>query len=345
LIDATPEGPSLLAPPYLYHPGPRGLTNRIDAIPESGVAGSDYETLKQQLLDPYSIEMAVLSFNSGFEVALPNVELSTECARAANRWSAERWLSRDDRRLFGSILMPTQQPEAAAAEIRQWADHPRMVEALLVVNGLGLPFGHPAYHPIYQAAAETGMPIGVHIGGDVNLQGTWTHVSAGGICTTRMERHVVQTQALWHYLLSLLVHGVFEKYPALHVVLKETGVAWLPGLIAELDRIEPQLRAESSWIRKRPSDYIRDHIRVTTHPIDDLGGRGRLTELLESVGWMEEILAFSSDYPHHDTDDPGFAARQFPDEWLPRIFYDNAAALYGEKLTATREAEVVPSST
>ena len=327
-IAAHPEGTRTLLPPLLYQPGPHGMSNRVDAIPPEGVAGSSYEMLRDQLLDPFAIETAVLSFNSGFEVAVPNVELSTELARAANRWSSERWLSNGDPRLAGSILLPTQLPQEAAAEIRKWADDPRMVEALLVVNGVGVPFGHPVYHPIYEAAEEAGLPVGIHIGGDVLLQGTSTHISAAGIPQTRLERHVLQIQPLMHYMLSFIVHGVFERYPSLHVVIKETGIAWLPAMLAELSALEPALRAESDWVRRPPAQYIRDHMRFTTHPLDDPGDRATLQALLESVEWIDEVLVFSSDYPHHDADDPDYLARRLPQEWLPRIFYDNAASIY-----------------
>ena len=113
--------------------------------------------MNEQLLDPFRIERAVLQYGaSGFIGALSNPYFATEIARAANDWSIDHWLSRDDSRLYGAVLVATQQPDEAAAEVRRVGAHPRMAEVLLASSGLGKPFGHPAYHAIYEAAVEMG---------------------------------------------------------------------------------------------------------------------------------------------------------------------------------------------
>ena len=55
------------------------------------------------------------------------------------------------------------------AEIRRAGAHERMVGIALGANGLGLPFGHPAYHPIYEAASEMKLPILIQVGLDLGF--------------------------------------------------------------------------------------------------------------------------------------------------------------------------------
>jgi len=44
----------------------------------------------------------------------------------------------------------------------------------------------------------------------------------------------------------------------------------------------------------------------------------------------DQILCFSSDFPHWDFDDPARALpSRLPQEMKQRIFYDNAAEIYG----------------
>jgi uncharacterized protein len=320
-----------LAPPAIFNPAPNGITSRLDAFPAGGgPPGSDLELMRRQLLDPFRLSHAVLSFDTGPQPAIANRELSVELGRALNRWSIDHWLSGQDDRLYGSLLVNTQLPEAGAADIREFGRHPRMCEALLLANGLGKPFGHPVYDPIFRAAAEMDLPVAIHIGGDTFLPaGTGTHTAAGGLPNTRFERHSLQMQPVQHYLASLVVHGVFERYPGLRLIVKETGIAWLPWFLWELDAAEPILRRESSHVRRRPSEYLRRRMWVTTQPLEEPGRSEDLVELLESIGGVEDMLCFSTDYPHHDTDDPDHVARRLPPAWWESVFHRNALRAYG----------------
>ena len=106
---------------------------------------------------------------------------------------------------------------------------------------------------------------------------------------------------------SLVLEGVFERFPKLKVVMIEGGFAWLPSLSWRLDRLFDRMRAEVRHLRRRPSEYIRDHIWLTTQPMEEPESRQHLNETMSAVGW--DRLLFASDYPHWDFDDP---FRAFP---------------------------------
>ena len=195
-------------------------------------------------------------------------------------------MSREDARIGGSILVPTQLPEDGGAEMSRLAGNERFVEALLVTNGLGEPFGHPVYHPIYAAAAEAGLPIGVHLGGD-----SWTHtshMSAGGLPSARFEYHTVANHAAMGHLTSFITHGVFERFPTLKLLIIESGVSWVPWLFWQLDRMYEIYRRESSWVRRLPTEYLRDHIRLSTQPLEDPPRHEQLVRVFEAIGGMDE---------------------------------------------------------
>jgi predicted TIM-barrel fold metal-dependent hydrolase len=324
---ALPGGRTLsLIQPQQYFPTADGVY-RLDAVPPSGgPPASDYETLRAQLLDGLNIEHAVLSYDIGLNAGLRNIYLATALVSAMNDWSIDRWLSLGDARLYGALLVPTQSPTDAAKEVRRLGKHPRMAEVLLVINGLGKPFGHPIYHPIYKAAAEVGLPVAIHIGGDLAPAYLGT---AGGILGSRFERHVNISQPIHNHLASFISHGVFEKFSDLHLILVEVGVAWIPWVLQELDAHYESLRRESPWVKRLPSDYFREHVRVTTQPLEMTPKRSQLIEYLEAFGGMEDILCFSTDYPHWDADDPTYIATRLPPAWLEKVFYKNACKLYG----------------
>jgi uncharacterized protein len=323
-------GRSRLEPSLLFSPLPNGFTNRIDSIPPSGgPPASEYEFMAEQLLDPFSMRRIVVSFEIGLQPAVTNVEFAAELTKAVNRWQVDYWMSIPDDRVYGSLLLNTQQPELAAEEIRAYAGHPKIAEALLVVNGAGKPFGHPVYHPVYEAAAEVGMPVGIHTVGDTTPFGSLTHTSAGGLPNTRFERRSLMAQPVHHYWSSFVVHGVFEKWPSLHLLLKETGVTGWVALLWELDACYDLLRRESSWVRRLPSEYFREHAMLSTQPLDEPADSDDLIEVLESQGGWENSLCFATDYPHHDTDDPNYIARRIPEAWWDKVFYENAVRAYG----------------
>lgn len=311
------------APVVRYH-HISGVNKRTDAFPErGGPAGSDYDTTREQWLDRYPVRRAVLTFDIGDVGGIPNPYLASAMCRAANDWSLARWIDEpQDSRLYTSGLVPTQIVHDGVREIQRLAEHPRVVEALLISNGLGLPFGHPAYHDLYAAAQDCGLPIAMHNGGDL-----WhgaTQAIAGGIPHTRFELHTLSPQHSMTHLASFVAHGVFEKFPRLKVMVVEAGVAWLPWMMWGLDRHYASLRRESPLVKRLPSEYLREHVRLSTQPLEVSDSRSELLDVLEAAGGIDDMLVFASDYPHWDSDDPAYIQRRIPESWWPKVFHDNA---------------------
>jgi uncharacterized protein len=314
-----------LDPPNLTYPNVTGVNKRLDTFPPTGgPPGSDYATLKEQLLDKHNVTAVVLSFDTGQNAAVRNPYFAVESARAANDWTIDRWLDGRDDRLYGAMLTANAVPEEAAKEVRRIGRHPRIVEVLMDANPLGIPFGHPIYDPIHKAAAEMGLPITFHIGMDGYGVASPT---AGGLPGSRLEFHSLLPQGMIHNLVSFITHGVFEKYPSLKLSIVEAGVAWLPWLLWSLDSNYRLMKLETPWVKRRPSEYIFEHVRMTTQPFEDTPDGSQLTDMLETIDGVEGLLCFASDYPHWDADDPYYVARKLPASWLPKIFFENALNL------------------
>jgi predicted TIM-barrel fold metal-dependent hydrolase len=95
---------------------------------------------------------------------MPSPYRAAALARAHNDWIRERWLA-EEPRLRGSIVCPTQDPVAAAAEIRRCAENQRFAQVILV-GGSERPYGEPRHLPIFEAAAECGLPVAIHSGAE-----------------------------------------------------------------------------------------------------------------------------------------------------------------------------------
>ena len=84
---------------------------------------------------------------------------------------------------------------------------------------------------------------------------------------------------------------------------------------------------ETPKLKRLPSDYVREHIFLTTQPIEETDRPEQFLQVLEMINAPKNIL-FSSDYPHWDFDHPRMAFPPLPRETKQRIFPDNAAALH-----------------
>ena len=128
-------------------------------------------------------------------------------------------------------------------------------------------------------------------------------------------------------MVSFITEGVFERYPRFTVVLVEGGVAWLAPLIWRLTDHWRSMRSEVPWMDKPPLHYLHRNVRLTTQPMENPDDPAHLAALLRNID-ADQVLMYSSDYPHFDFDSPTVIARRLPADMHHRVFYANAACLY-----------------
>jgi predicted TIM-barrel fold metal-dependent hydrolase len=81
-------------------------------------------------------------------------------------------------------------------------------------------------------------------------------------------------------------------------------------------------------LKRAPSEYLRDHVWISTQPMEEPEDKAHLADIIEWIG--EDKVMFASDYPHWDFDDPFIAVPAGLGEARRRkIFSGNAMALYG----------------
>ncbi len=314
-----------------YSGGGRGFFSnpihgsRLDAkTPDGGPAGSDPDFLRKQLIDEFGIAYAIL-LPRAFANQHPDPDMGSALAAAHNDWLADTWLSKynHDGVFKGSIWVNTQDPIAAAKEIERWAGHPHFIQ-VMTDSGARAPFGQRQYYPIYEACERHGLKFNIHPGTD----GMGINVQPGpGYPTHYIEWHTGLALAFQAHLISFLTEGVFEKFPGFKVVFTEGGVAWLPPLMWRLDMEWKSLRSEVPWVLKPPSEYIRDHVRFSSQPIEKPENPVWLLQIFEMMD-AEHILMFASDYPHWDFDSPTHAFPKMPESLHRRIFTENAREWY-----------------
>jgi predicted TIM-barrel fold metal-dependent hydrolase len=182
--------------------------------------------------------------------------------------------------------------------------------------------GRRRYWPIYERAQELGLPLGIHVGGYGGHAPT-----GGGWPSYYCEEHQSNAHTMGSMLTSLVLEGIPERFPKLKIVFIEGGFGWIPSTMWRMDRHFDRFRSEVPHLKRRPSEYVKEHFWFTTQPIDEPDEARHLRSLIEWVG--VDRLLFSSDYPHWDFDDPRFAFKTpLTEIERGKIFSSNARAVY-----------------
>lgn len=318
----------------LTPPGGPGYSNpvshqgiaRNDAIPENGLPGSSYELMEAQLFGDFGVDFAVLTgpIINDLLARHPNVHYAKAAVEAFNDWQIDRWLDRDDR-FLGSIMVAPSDPVHAQQEIKRVGSHDQMVQVMLP-GAHEAPYGAPQYWPIYEAAAAASLPIAVH-STSANSGLAWAPCTGAGVPRSYMSKHVLMRAPGMGQLVSTVTEGVFVEYPDLDWIYLEQGIAWLPFVYWLMDKNWKGLKDTVPWLERRPTEYIRDNVWFSTQPMPEPEKPEFLPMLLEMIH-AEDVLVFSSDYPHWDNDDPKAVFNGLGEELRTQIMGENAREIY-----------------
>ncbi len=312
--------------------------SRKDAYTDDGGApGSDPAFMKKQLLDQNGISYAVLT--TGIEISLnPDPDYANAVASAYNDYTIDHWLSYSPQ-FKGSILINNTDPVAAAKEIDRLGSHPDMVQIIMTSASRAL-YGQRFFHPIYEAAERNGLPIGIHPGGEG--RGIAPAVTNAGYPTRYLEWHNILPIGYMAHINSLVCEGVFAKFPQLKFIAIEGGVAWLPHLMWRMDKNYKALRDTVPWLKRLPSEYVKEHLYLTTQPIEEPQEPKHMEQILTMIDAQNTVM-FSSDYPHWDYDNPLMALPPLPKEMKRNIMGHTAARLFGLDIPSVTSNEEVSS--
>lgn len=297
------------------------LTGRSRAAVSSGPPPASAVGVVQREVLTSDVDAAVLC--SPYPVdSIRNPDAAVALASAVNDWQIKEWLDKEPR-LKASIVVPIQIPDLAIREIERVASHPGFVQVALPIR-TPHPLGSRIYHGVWEAIARNNLVAGLQFGGVPGVPPT-----PQGWPSYFIEEYVDMAGVFATQVTSIVCEGVFDRCPTLKVALIESGFTWLAPHMWRFDKEWKNLRRLVPWVRRAPSEYIREHFRLTVQPLD---GPTSTKQLLEVVGQLgsDDMLMYASHFPRvHAADAEETLIQHLPESLARKVRSENARALYG----------------
>jgi len=308
----------------LATPGARfSDTGAFRPLEQAQPGGSDPDARLADM-DAEGIDQAVLYPSVGLYFwALDDAAAAVAIARAYNDWLAG-YCAATRRRLFGSAMLPMQDPAAAATELRRAATDLGFTAAFVRPNPCcGRSLADRAFDPVWSAATELDVAIGIHEGSSVILPTLGSDRPFNPLVLHATSHSFEEMLAY----AQMAAFGVFDRHPMLKVVFLESSGGWVPFWLERLDEQAESFGGFCPDMSLKPSEYFARQCWVSFEVEE------RTLPLLAPFVGPDRIV-WGSDYPHHDATFPGAVAAlrrtiaPCPPRTQARVLGLNAASVY-----------------
>ena len=276
---------------------------------------TDFGDRRLDAMDRAGIERCVLSLSG------PGVQIERDAAVARRKASEVNDLlageiQKRPGRYSGFAHLPMQDVAAAAGELERCVRDLGFCGALINGHTNGQYLDDPVFYPFWARVEETGAPIYLHPADPVS---TYPAIAGCDGLKRAMWEWGVETGS---HALRLVLGGVFDRFPNVTLVLGHLGET-LPYL---LWRFDSRAKIYGLKLKKRPSEYIREHTCVTT------SGMFSAAPLLCAIGTLGAgRVMFSVDYPFESAEEAGAFIDNVPLDGRTRmdVCFNNAEKLLG----------------
>ena len=248
-------------------------------------------------------------------------DLALACVEAWNNWMLDEWCPSYPDRFIPQTLIPLWDPQLAAREIERCAA--KGSKAISFVENpypIGLPsFPSGHWDPVFAAAADTGLPLSMHIGTSSGL------LSPSPDATPSVGIALCGVNSM-SALGDIIFSGALEAHPSCKIALSEGGAGWVPYVLERLDYTWQRSRYEGVNCTRLPSEVFAQHFWVCM--VAD-----RYAIINRDLIGLDKLM-WECDFPHNDSNWPDSrkvladAVHDIPDDEARQIGELNARRLY-----------------
>lgn len=252
-----------------------------------------------RLLDEQGVEHAWLFPTLGVvieELIKDDIPLVVETFRSFNRWIDDDWGFHYKERIFAAGYITLVDRDAAIRELEWLLSRGCRVihlrpSPIAMVGGDGRSPADPWFDPFWARVAEADVMVTSH-GGDSG----WFDASAAWgemrNCPTHMITNFMSAthgfRDIFTMLGSMVLHGLFTRFPTLKVASVEQGSDWVGFLLQRLHHV--RARPDRYGVTGDPVEMFLRNVYIAPYPEDDIPA---LSKLIGS-----DHVLFGSDFPH-----------------------------------------------
>jgi len=230
-------------------------------------------------MDEVGLDIQLICQGAGVYADQLPADQALEIVRESNRALAERIAPYRDR-LIGVAALSLKNIDASVAELERTSKQGFYAALLYPTVDGEMVVDLPVMNPIYAKIAELGWPIFLHGAGTSN-DPTLKRLEDGGAGGAYA---VVSDAEISECVLRMIASGVFDRYPALRIVIRSSG----GGLPLLLHRFFWKHKGPAG--ERRYSDIFLDHFLIDTASSD----ARTLSFLIDTMG--KERIVYGSDY-------------------------------------------------
>jgi predicted TIM-barrel fold metal-dependent hydrolase len=261
----------------------------------------------------------------------PSPELQRVGCRIYNRWQTD-FISAAPERHAGLAYIPIIDIAGAVEEITWAKEHG--------LSGVNFPaprptwphYGDPVYEPLWDVCEDLEMPLTTHSGGGETQFGYPDGPASFPLGA--MENPWFSRRAIWW----LTFCGVFERHPALKLLITEICGGWVPETVRDMDAVYYMRNQQviQRALPKPPSEYWRTNCYATVSFMSHAEAALFRQPNCENMIW-------GSDYPHAEGTHPytrlalqkTFAG--IPEEHARAMLGETAIRIFGFDTNKLRE--------
>lgn len=270
----------------------------------SGAAGAYTSAGRLKALDYMGVNRAFVFADPALQIgAFSNTEMGRSALIGWNDFCVS-FKKTDPQRLLPVATIDTHHIESALNEAKRMlkAGIRAFVIPSSVPPGGGSP-AHADFDPFWALMQEANATVILHAGGEqgfiasdawangvehLGFETPFRHHGEPGN-TYFMASFIFSPQ---NFLATIVLGGVFERFPRLRFAVVELGSVWFPTLAMHLDNVAKVFKHRiKDALKMSPSDYMRRNVRITPYHFEPVG------DLIESFGF-EDCYCYSSDFPH-----------------------------------------------
>ena len=281
-------------------PADRRIAGRIKRTPIPAPDADDPQRAARALvrdLARIGVDYSVLFADDMLTLSLhPDRRFQAALSRGYARWLTECVLAHEPR-IKGMLHLPMADPDAALALVEEFGGRAGVVGVQISLTGLDQFQAEPCAK-VFAALEERGLALGFHSSG---------HWPRFPMFETFLGAHALSFPAFNAMcMINWIYSGLCDRFPRLRCVFFEAGAAWIPMLMARLDRVYGMRPPDGPRLRRRPSEYMREFF-YTVQPLEQPERAAELRTMFARIGAGQVLYA--SDYPHWDFDMPHSLSR------------------------------------